>query len=60
MVGACSPLFDFVIYLGMIHHHCCWNRTARKYETGKDVQLCCRVLIVSEPFVFVWCLLTLI
>jgi len=107
MIGACSPWFDFVIYIGMIHRHlfwkptgrkydtskdlqlwcrdelpvydwclltliwfclislnhspyCCWKRIARKYDTVNDLQLRCHFLIVSEPFVYVWCLLTLI
>ena len=42
VVGACSPRFDFVIYLGMIHHHCCWKHTDRKYDTVEDLQLWCR------------------
>ena len=51
-VGACSPWFYFVIYLGMIHHHCCWKRTVCKYDTVKILWLWCGVRIFSEPFVY--------
>ena len=53
-------LISFVKYLWMIHSHCCWKRTERKYDSIEHLQLWCRVSILSEPFVCGWRLLTLI